>query len=232
MNRIKPLSVRLTWLKLLDFAMVETRSRSDQLDLVLHTAVDYLHRRYAGISVVQRAECVNTSAFKNDRIPGRELKYSYSRDDLVTKNIKTAKRAQMLAIIHALGLAYGTVKRLQPNTLPLRKVVLLSESPSAVHTVKHYIHQDPSCLKDIASANDRLLIEGIVARVRNLSRRGLEVAISVYTGADRASKRARTLARQKGRKASKSRRRLRSGNPTLFETEAAAEDHPPPSSLC
>lgn len=212
-------------LEALHSAMVEIYSKSAQLDLVLHTAVDYLHRRGAGIGVVQRAECTKTGAFQNDRIPGQERKYSYSRKDLVVKNIKTAARAQMLAMVHALGLAHRTVKRRCPKAVQLQKVTIFSDLPSAVQAVNHHMNYNANSLRDVVSTNDRSIIKRIVARVRKLSHRGLEVAIEVSSGTNRAGKRARTIARQNGRKAWKSRRRLQLVNMTPTEAEGTTRDH-------
>ena len=86
-------------------AMDEIRSKPIQLVLVLHTAVDYLYRQGAGIGVVQRAECATTGIIKNQVIPGQERKYGVTRENLVVENIKSAGRAQMLALVHALGMA-------------------------------------------------------------------------------------------------------------------------------
>jgi len=113
-------------------AMVEIRSKPTQLVLVLHTAVDYVYHQGAGIGVVQRAECAMTGIIKNQLIPGQERKYDITRENLVVENIKTAGRAQMLALVHALGLARGTIKRGCPNAVQLQKVTVFSDSPKVV----------------------------------------------------------------------------------------------------
>lgn len=125
--------------------------------------MDHIHLRGAGIAVVQRAECPSAGALKNDRIPGQELKYSYSRQELVTNNIKTATRAHMLAMIHALGLASRTAKALCQSGL-VRKIVIFSELPSAVQAVNHHITHNTDSLQHVASTNDRALIKKVVTK--------------------------------------------------------------------
>lgn len=133
-----------------------------QLDLVMHTAVDFTALRGAGIGVVQEAECPSTGAIRNDRIPGQEQKHSYSRHDLVMNNIKTKTRAHMLAMIHALGFAHRTIKR-YPKALQPRKVTILSDLPGTVKLVNHHIshHKPPKTdsLRNIASTKDRALLK-------------------------------------------------------------------------
>jgi ribonuclease HI len=205
--------------------MVEIRSKPTQLVLVLHTAVDYVYRQGAGIGVVQRAECATTGIIKNQLIPGQKRKYGITRENLVVENIKTAGRAQMFALVHALGLAHGTIKRGCPKAVQLQKVTVFSDSPKVVQTINHHIKYAPDSLRDAASTNDRSIIKRVIAGVRRLSRRGLEVAIAVPSGKDKAGGKARTMARQRGRKAYRSRRRLRLAHDnSVEEQEEAAGD--------
>ena len=205
--------------------MGEIRSKHVQLVLVLHTAVDYLYGQGAGIGIVQRAECATTGITKNHLLPSEERKYGVTRGKLGVENIKTAGRAQMLALLHALCLARATVKRGYPKTTQLQKVTVFSDSPKIVQSINHHAKYAPDSLQDVKSTNDRSLIQKVIAGIRRLSRRGLEVAISVSSDKDNAAKRARTMARQRGRKACKSRRRLRpTGNESVEEQEEAVGD--------
>ncbi len=113
----------------------------------------------------------------------------------------------MLALVHALGLAHGTIKRDCPKAVQLQKVTVFSDSPKVVQTINHHIKYAPDSLRDVASTSDRSIIKRVIAGVRRLSRGGLEVAIAVSDGKDKAGGKARTIARQKGRKACRSRRR-------------------------
>ncbi|KAI6083555.1 hypothetical protein F4821DRAFT_244573, partial [Hypoxylon rubiginosum] len=118
----------------------------------------------------------------------------------------------MLTMLHALGLARTTIKRGFPRGVQLQGVTVYSESARDVLRVNHHIEQGPDSLQDVKSANDRKMIGKVLAAVRKLSRPGLHVSISVTGNGgdiDPAGKKARTLARQKGRKACRSRHRLR-----------------------
>jgi len=190
--------------------MVERRPKAIQLVLVLHTAVDYVYAQGVGIGLVQRAECATTGIIKNDIIQTEERKYSIKRENFAVENVKTPERALMLALLHALGLACSTIKR-RPKTVQLQKVTILSSSPTIVQIVNHHIKHAPKSLEDVASTNDRLMIKRVVAGVRRLSHHGLEVSISiaVFDREDEIGETARTMARQRGRKACRSRRQLR-----------------------
>ena len=115
--------------------MVEIGSKPIQFVLVLHTVVDYLYRQGAGMGIVQRAECATTGIINNHLIPGQERKYDIARENLVVENFKTAGRAQMLALVHALGLAHGTIKRGCPNAVQPQRVTVFSDSLKVVQTI-------------------------------------------------------------------------------------------------
>ncbi|KAF2180748.1 hypothetical protein K469DRAFT_591561 [Zopfia rhizophila CBS 207.26] len=112
--------------------MVERHTKATQLVLVLHTAVDYVYAQGVGIGLVQRAECATTGIIKNNIIQTKERKYSIKRENFAVENVKTPKRALMLALLHALGLACGTIKGCCPKTVQLQKVTILSSSPTIV----------------------------------------------------------------------------------------------------
>ena len=74
--------------------------------------------------------------------------------------------------------------------------------------------------------NDCRMIKKVIVGIRNLSRRGLEVDIAVSKGGDKDYEKAKTLARQRGRKASRSRRRRRSAyNSSAGDQEESVPDH-------
>jgi predicted MarR family transcription regulator len=189
--------------------MVERHPKAIQLVLVLHTAVDYVYAQGVGISLVQRAKCATTGIIKNDIIQTEERKYSIKRENFTVENIKTPNRALMLALLHALGLARGTIKRHCSKTVQLQEVTIHSSSPAIIQIVNHHIKHAPKSLEDVASTNDRLMIKRVVAGVRKLSHYGLKVSIAVFGTEDETGKTARTMARQRGRKACRSRRQLR-----------------------
>ncbi|OCK87225.1 uncharacterized protein K441DRAFT_486719, partial [Cenococcum geophilum 1.58] len=173
------------------FTMVERRPKAIQLVLVLHTAVDYVYAQGVGIGLVQRAECTTTGIIKNDIIQTEERKYSIKRENFAVENVKTPERALMLALLHALGLACGTIKRRCPKTVQLQKVTILSSSPTIVQIVNHHIKHAPKSLEDVASTNDRSMIKRVVAGVRRLSHHGLEVSIAVFGREDETGETAR-----------------------------------------
>lgn len=188
--------------------MVERRPKAIQLVLVLHIVVDYVYAQGVGISLVQQAECATTGIIKNDIIQTEERKYSIKRENFTGENVKTPNRALMLALLHALGLARSTVKRRCSKTVQLQKVTILSGSPTVIQIVNHHIKHAPKSLEDVASTNDRSMIKRVVAGVRKLSNYGLEVSIAVFGEEDETGKTARTMAKQRGRKACRSRRQL------------------------
>lgn len=96
--------------------MADKHGEPTQLHLVLHTAVDCLRHQGAG-TVVQRSECAATGTFSSQPIPAQERKYGIKSDNFAVQNVGTADRARMLALVHALGLAYGTIKRGCPKVI-------------------------------------------------------------------------------------------------------------------
>lgn len=189
--------------------MDESISKPTQLALVLHAAVDYVYGQGAGLGIVQRAECATSGIIKSHLIPSQERSYGLTREKLTLENAKTVERAQMLVLVHALGLAYGSCKRCPLKSICFQKVVIFLDSPRVVEKINHRINQASDSFQDITSTNDRSMLMRVINGVQRLSRNGLEVTITVPSKKENSGERARTIARQKGRKACKSRRRLR-----------------------
>ena len=90
-----------------------------------------------------------------------------------------------------------------------QSIVVFSKSSNAVRLINQHIEQGPDSLRDVRSANDRKMIKRVLSAVQKLSRRsGLHTSIRVTNTGSIAGGKAQKLARQKGRKACKSRRRL------------------------
>jgi hypothetical protein len=107
-------------------------SKNTRLALVLYSAVDYVYGQGAGIGILERAECTATGAIKSHLIPVQERIYGITRERLTVENAKMVERVQMLALVHALGLAYGTVKRCHLKSICLRKVMIYLDSPRVI----------------------------------------------------------------------------------------------------
>lgn len=206
--------------------MTEER-HSDPIRLVLHTAVDHFLGQGAGIGVVLRAEST-TTCIKDPRIAPQERKYGFTRKSLVLQNVKTVARVQMLAILHALGLAKSVIKGRCSNTKvdDVTNVDVIGDSRWVVEKVNHHLKLGVESLEEVASTNDRSMIGRIVVAVRKMSRRGVEVSIAVHQSEDRSKEiaRARTMARQRGRKACKSRRRLQAARNSRDQHDEEYQD--------
>lgn len=196
----------------------QTTPVAPRLSLVLHTAVDFVPLQGIGIGIVQRAP---TGAARNNIIPIEERKYSVKRSQFSAENVKTRERAHMFAILHAMGLARGTIKRRCTPTLRIQKVMVLCDSSTVVDLVNFHRDHGPESLGSVISTNDRSMITRVLTGIRELSRRGVHVAIA-EDGQERSSKetgKAKTMARQKGRKACRSRRQVQQN--ASIETETA-----------
>ena len=207
-------------------SMDKNSLKSVQLVLALHAAVDFVHCQGAGVGIVQRAECAATGIIKMQLIPDQERKYGFSREKLVVENIKTPARAYMLAVVRALNLAKGTIKRHSSKAARVQKVTVYSNSPKVVETINHHIKHAPTSLNNVTSTNDRLMIKRVVTGARKLSRQGLEISIVGSSGECKRWERARKLAMQKGRQACRSRRQLQRTrvNGLLGEDKETGED--------
>jgi ribonuclease HI len=193
------------------------------VQLVLHTEVDYVYRQGLGIGIVQQAERMMYDGAKRSRTnhvsPTKEQKFSIKREFFRAQNVKTERRAYMLALLHALGMAYDTVRKNgTKESSCVDEIVITTSSPTVVEAVNHHIQNAPKSLKLVTKMKNRLMIERVVKAVKKkLFRRGVNISIVVADEHDTAVKRARTLARQRGSNACKSRRqrtRAQSDDPT------------------
>ncbi|KAI4166371.1 MAG: hypothetical protein LQ342_000261 [Letrouitia transgressa] len=188
---------------------MQARPKTVQIILKSNTAVDHLHRQGVGIGVVQHAECATTCVNQNHLVRAQDRKYGIPAKRFMVDNVKTATRAQILALLHALALARATVKQGSPRCVQFQSVVVFSESSKVVQLVNHHMEHGPDRLEDVTSTNDRKMIKKVLTAVQRLSHHGPNVSISVSSRGDKTGEKARKLARQKGRKACKSRHRLR-----------------------
>jgi ribonuclease HI len=175
--------------------------------------VDYVQRQGLGIGIVQQAEIVVAEGAKRARAshvsPTKEKKYSVKRELFRAQNVKTKDRANMLALLHALGMAHDTVRKNgTEESSRVEEVVLVTSSPTVVESVNHHIQNAPKSLEQVPKMNDRLMIKRVVKAVKKkLFRRGVNISTAVAKEYDttvarvRASARAKTLARQRGSKA-------------------------------
>jgi hypothetical protein len=124
------------------YIMAETHPKPTHLALVLHSAVDYVLTQSVGIGITQQAQCATTGASRNSIMRTEERKYGIRREHFVAQNVKTRKRATMLSLVHAFGLARSTIKR-QPCaktiTVQVRKVTVFSSSQDVVRIVNHHL---------------------------------------------------------------------------------------------
>ena len=146
-------------------------------------------------------------------IPAQKRKFGFTKKDLTAKNIKTAARSRMLALLHGMGLARRIVKRNERhefcNDSQIRKVVVLSNSATVVEIVNYHIERASESLKEVVDLNDRSMIKRLVAGTRELTGLDVEVIIGVSNKKDEMFKRASTMTRQRGRKACKSRNKAK-----------------------
>jgi hypothetical protein len=203
--------------------------------LILHVEVDYVHKQGLGIGIVQQAERTAESGAKRARAshasPRTEQKYSVKGGSFRAENVKTEERAYMLALLHALGMASGTVKKNDTKERShVDEVVIATSSPTVVEIVNHHIQNAPESLEQVTKLNDRLMIKRVVEAVKKKKfRRGVDVAFIAADEHDTtvARGRAKTLARQRGSKACRSRRqRMRAQHDDLTEDSAKDPNDP------
>jgi ribonuclease HI len=185
------------------------------IQLILHAEVSYVPGQGLGIGIVHQAERVVEDGARKPRAGNvsntKEKKYSVKGELFTAKNVKTRERAYMLALQHALGMAKSVIKKNGTKEgLNVEEVKIAISSPEVVETVNHHIQDSPESLKCVKKTNDRVMIQRVVRSVRKVFRRGVNVSITLAdlhdTTVARAGARAKTLARQRGSKACKSRR--------------------------
>jgi len=179
-----------------------------KLELLLHTAVDHVKGQGVGIGILQQARCAKTGALTPELLPTEERRYGITRASFPTENVKTRERAELLAILHALGLASSTIKKRCPPNVQLRTIQIFCEHPSVIYTAKHHLRYYPASLEDEVSGNDRAMIKRVVQAIQKLERRSFEVFLTIANMEDGAQKKVGLAARQRGRFACRQRRRL------------------------
>lgn len=138
--------------------------------------MDYLHRSGVCIGVVQHVECATTGTTQNHLVPSQDHKYDITGQNPSVDNVKTATRAHLLVLQHALELAHSTIKRGSPRGVRLQSVMVSSESSKSVQLVDYHIEQGPDSPQDVKSANDREMIRSVLLAVQKLSYLGLPTA--------------------------------------------------------
>ena len=179
-----------------------------KLELLLHTAVDHVKGQGVGIGILQQARCAKTGALMPGLLPIEERRYGITRANFSTENVKTRERAELLAILHALGLASSTIKKRCPPNVQLRTIQIFCEHPSVIYTVKHHLRYSPTSLEDEVSGNDRAMIKRVVQAIQKLERRSFEVFLTIANMGDDAQKKVGLAARQRGSFACRQRRQL------------------------
>lgn len=179
-----------------------------KLELLLHTAVDHVKGQGVGIGILQQARCAKTGALMPGLLPIEERRYGITRANFSTENVKTRERAELLAILHALGLASSTIKKRCPPNVQLRTIQIFCEHPSVIYTVKHHLRYSPTSLEDEVSGNDRAMIKRVVQAIQKLERRSFEVFLTIANMEDDAQKKVGLAARQRGSFACRQRRQL------------------------
>ena len=178
-----------------------------KLELHLHTAVDHVKGQGVGIGVLQQVRCATTGVLMPDVLPTEERRYRIRRAYFPIENVKTRERAEMLALLHALGLASSTIKKRCPPAIKLQHITLFCEHPSVIYTVKHHLEYCPESLEDEVSGNDRAMIKRVVQAIKKLQTRGFAVSLMIAKMEDEAQKKVGLASRQRGRVACRDRRR-------------------------
>ncbi|KAK3621896.1 hypothetical protein LTR56_013414 [Elasticomyces elasticus] len=191
--------------------MANRDSTAADFVLVSHVAVDYVHAQGPGIGIVQQLIRESARTPTRSIIKVKKQKYGIRPQYFMAENVKTFKRAHMLGLLHTLGLACSTTTDPKSGLSHVGSVRVIFASPAAAATVrliKHHIENAPESLEDVVSTNDQMMIKRVVAAVRKLAKHVPAVSIDVAASKDLAAAKAATMAKQKGRKACRSRARL------------------------
>jgi hypothetical protein len=188
--------------------MISAASQQTKLALSFHVAVDHPKGQGVGIGVVQQARCEKPCSLMPELLPTEERRYGIRRKCLATKNVKTRERAEMLALLHALGFAYSTIKKRCSPAVQVQTIKIFCEHLPVIYTVKRYLQHSPACFEDEVGSNDRARIKRVVQAIHKLERRCVGVFLTIANMEDDAQKRAGSAARQRGKVACQQRRRL------------------------
>lgn len=192
--------------------------KTEPVVVALHTATDFVKRQGAGAGIIQRAMCAATGRTRHDLIPTMTRKKGLNRGRLEDEKVKSEQGARLFALIHAIGLAHWTIKRIRrrlgfsdteqtrSNITTVQSVVAYTDSHALVDDINHHIRHAPDSLLEIACPKECRLMKYLVAGVKRVSKYGPDVSIAVSSGSDEDEIKVRRIAKAKGRKACASRR--------------------------
>ena len=181
--------------------MTEEYPKPHQLTLVLHAATHFMSGGGARIGIVQRAKCATTGQNRGGIIPLQELQYSITQENIDDGNVDKARKAEMLALWHALNCAFRTIMRRSRGAVHVQRVTVLLQSKKIIETINHHILHGPGSLEDMQSPNDRAMIKKIAAAAQGLLKRGYEVSVLVSNGDIETERQVAILAREEGPRA-------------------------------
>jgi hypothetical protein len=175
----------------------------------LHTAVDHVGGQGAGIGVIM-ASRVTLQDGRTVDLPGVDRSYGITREQLAVQEIKTATRAHVHAMSHALGLATNMIKLIDPINNPMMafKVTVLVDSTRMVENINLHVSRGCDNLAGVRRDRDRTMIKQVVDAVGYLTGRSVEVELAAYAGRGEQDERerARAMSSRKRIDACKSRR--------------------------
>ncbi|UPX09462.1 uncharacterized protein EKO05_0000151 [Ascochyta rabiei] len=180
-----------------------------QVFLILHTAVVFGHKEGIGIGIIQNAA---TDATQSNTLLREEHKHGIECGQVGAKNVKTCERANMLALVLAMGLARSTLKRQYAAArIKVQSVTVLCSLPAVVEVIKHHRACGTKSLESVVSTEDRSMLRRVLAGVRRLSRYNVQVSVVWYGAEGNTVDAARVemIARHRKKKACRRRRHER-----------------------
>ncbi|KAF7198505.1 hypothetical protein HII31_00244 [Pseudocercospora fuligena] len=170
-----------------------------KVTLVLNVATDYVAGQGVGLGITLRVKCSKTG----NHIPGilgkQEWRQGITHERFAAENIATSARAHMLAFCRAMGIARQTFRQESVKSARINKVKIVSAEANVVDMMRN----GPASLREV---KDRRMIRSVLAGITKLEKLGLEVEIAHDESGEMVK--ATKTAKQKGRKACRSRRKF------------------------
>jgi hypothetical protein len=182
-------------------------SEPNKLDLHMHLAVDHVKGQSVGIGVVLLAKCTTTGVLMPELLSPKDRRFGVKSTCLSPDDDKTRRRAETLALMHALVTASSTIKNSCSPSVQIQQITILTEHTKTLHTIEYYLRHISDSLEHIVDQNEFAMTMRVVKAVENLKRQAIEVSLKVANMEDDAQKKAGWIAKLGGRAVRREHRR-------------------------
>lgn len=157
-----------------------TRPNPTRPILVVHTAVCYDQCQGLGVGLVQRVVCAKTGKTRSDVLETQTQGVKVGCEEFAASKKNPHQRADMVALLKALHVAYATVKNRWPQTTSPTTVLILLGRPckEIMDIITHHIEHGPESYKSLQDPH-RSTVKRIIKRIYQIRNAGFKVSVQM-----------------------------------------------------